>query len=225
VTVDEAQRRKTLARWHRRLALLVGLWLALLALSGIFINHAHDWGLDRDPLPRPLLSLVYGIEKDAPDLCAMAEPIGPACSEVFARVALPAGEMLLSATQLILLDGQGRVLEMLAAGHLGLSGIESGVRQGDDLYLSDGNTTVRTDPDLLEFEVLDAATAGALDGAPWQRRGVLTASVTWERLLLDLHAARFLGPAARWANDLMAGLILVLVVSGAWLYRAKRRRD
>ena len=133
--------------------------------------------------------------------------------------------MLLGATQLLLLDDQGRVLETLPAGHLGLNGVERGLRRGDTLYLSDGLRTVRSDTDLLDYEVLDAATAGALDDAPWQRRGAPAASITWERLLLDLHAARFLGPAARWANDLMAGLILVLVVSGAWLYRAKRRRD
>jgi len=225
VTFDEARRRKTLARWHRRLALLVGLWLALLALSGILINHAHDWGLDRSNLPRPLLSLVYDIEPDAPDYCAAAEAIGPACADVFGLLVLPAGELLLATTQVFVLDNQGHVIEALAAGQLGLNRLESGLRQGHELYLSDGEKTVRMDSDLLDSEVLDPAAAEALDGAPWQRRDASTDSVTWERLLLDLHAARFLGPAARWFNDLMAGLILVLAASGAWLYRAKRRRD
>ena len=225
MTYDEARRRKTLARWHRRLALLVGLWLVLLALSGILINHAHDWGLDRGALPRPLLSLVYGIETDAPDYCHLAEAIGPACADVFAHLDLPAGQLLLAATGVFLLDSQGQVIETLAASHVGLSSLESGLRQGDQLFLSDGARIVHTDPDLVDFDVLDPAAAGALKGAPWQRRDPSTDSVSWERLLLDLHAARFLGPAARWFNDLMAGLILVLAASGAWLCRAKRRRD
>lgn len=225
MTFDEARRRKALARWHRRLALLVGLWLVLLALSGILINHAHDWGLDRSALPRSILSLAYGIETDAPDYCLAAEAIGPACADVFGHLGLPTGQLLLAATQAFVLDSQGQVIETLAAGHLGLSGLEGGLRQGDQLYLSDGPRIVRTDPDLLDFEVLDPAAAEALRGAPWQRRDPSADSVTWERLLLDLHAARFLGPAARWFNDLMAGLILVLAASGAWLYRAKRRRD
>lgn len=225
MTVDEARRRKTLARWHRRLALLVGLWLALLALSGILINHAHDWGLDRSALPRPLLSLVYGIERDAPDYCAATPGIGPACADVFARIALPAGELLLASNQVFMLDNQGLVIETLAAAYLGLSNLERGLRLGDELYLSDGGKTVRTNFDLLDFDVLEPEAADALDGAPWQRRDTSEDSVTWERLLLDLHAARFLGPAARWFNDLMAGLILVLAASGAWLYRAKRQRD
>jgi len=225
MTRDEAQRFRALAHWHRRMALLVGLWLALLALSGVLINHAHDWGLDRKPLPRFLLGSVYGIENDGPDYCAQAAAIGPACAEVFGRLDLPAGALLLGATGLFLLDGQGQVIETLAAAHLGLTGIEAGLRQGDALYLDDGDRIVRTDFELLDFAALDTAAAAALDSAPWQRRGAPTDTVSWERLLLDLHAARFLGPAARWFNDLVAALILLLAGSGAWLYRSRRRRE
>jgi uncharacterized iron-regulated membrane protein len=37
-----------------------------------------------------------------------------------------------------------------------------------------------------------------------------------------MHAARFLGPLAKIFTDLVAGLILVMAVSGIWLYRLKR---
>jgi hypothetical protein len=56
------------------------------------------------------------------------------------------------------------------------------------------------------------------------RSATPAADLSWERLLLDLHAARFLGPAAWLANDLLAGLILVLGLTGGWLYLVKRRR-
>jgi hypothetical protein len=224
VTIDEAQRRKTLARWHRRLALAVGLWLVLLALSGILINHAHDWGLDRRPLPGPLLALLYGIETASTDHCELAEAIGPRCYEVFARFDLPAGALLVSATELFLLDEQGLVIETLGASHLGLSVVESSLRQGDVLFFSDGQSIVRTDLHLLNFEMVGAETARALSGSAWLQNSAGASRITWERLLLDVHAARFLGPVARWFNDLMAVLILVLAGSGAWLYRAKRSR-
>ena len=48
-------------------------------------------------------------------------------------------------------------------------------------------------------------------------------SISWERLLLDLHAARFLGPLARVFNDVAAAVILLLVVSGFWLYFVRRK--
>ena len=47
-------------------------------------------------------------------------------------------------------------------------------------------------------------------------------NISWERLLLDLHAARFLGPLAGLFSDLMALLIVVLAVTGYWTYRLTR---
>ena len=58
MTIDEAKRLKTLTRWHRRLAVFVGLWLVVLAVTGTLINHAHDWGLDRVALPGSLQQMV-----------------------------------------------------------------------------------------------------------------------------------------------------------------------
>jgi uncharacterized iron-regulated membrane protein len=51
----------------------------------------------------------------------------------------------------------------------------------------------------------------------------MNAQITWERFFLDLHAARFLGSFSRVFNDLMAGLILLLALSGFWLHRMKGR--
>lgn len=223
MTMDEAKRLKTLARWHRRLAVFVGLWLVVLAVTGTLINHAHDWGLDRSPLPGTVQQLVYGVESGE-DLCTIVADLGPDCRDLFGRLTMPAGDLLLGVSRLVLLDGHGRVVESLSAAQFGLSGLEGGLRQGSEVYLRDARQTVRTDPDLLDWEVVGADAAVALAGGDWQERGTAAASITWERLLLDLHAARFMGPAAKYFNDLLAALILVLAFSGGWLYRSKRRR-
>jgi hypothetical protein len=224
MTADEARRRQILARWHRRLAVVIGLWLVLLAITGVFINHAHDWALDRSPLPDALQHMVYGIDARA-DYCTPYPALGTECRDVFARLALPAGELLLGVSRLLLLDGQGRLVESLPAGQLGLAGLEAVLQRGESIYLRDGRQTVRTDPELMDWEPMDSEAAAALDDDPWQLRPRGETGITWERLLLDLHAARFLGPGAKYVNDLLAALILVLAFSGAWLWRAKRRRD
>ena len=220
MTMDEAKRLKTLTRWHRRLAVFVGLWMVMLAISGTLINHAHDWGLDRRALPATLQQLVSG-----EDLCSVVADLGPDCRDLFGRLALPAGDLLLGFSRLVLVDGQGRIVESLSAAQFGLNGLEGGLRQGSQVYLRDARQTVRTDPDLLDWEVVGADSAAALAGGDWQEREATAASISWERLLLDLHAARFMGPAAKYFNDLLAALILVLALSGGWLYRSKRRRD
>ena len=223
MTADEARRRQSLARWHRRLALFIGVWLVLLAVTGIFINHAHDWALDRSPLPGSLQRLVYGIET-GPDYCRPYPELGADCRSVFAHLAVPAGELLLSVSRLLLLDGEGRLVESLPAGQLGLESLEGVLRQGASIYLRDTRRTVRTDDGLMEWQELDAHAAASLDDNPWQIRPDGDTGISWERFLLDLHAARFLGPGARYINDLLAGLVLVLAFSGAWLHRSKRKR-
>lgn len=224
MTMDEAKRLKTLTRWHRRLAVFVGLWMVMLAISGTLINHAHDWGLDRSPLPASLQQLVYGVESGE-DFCSAIADLGPDCRDLFGRLALPAGDLLLGFSRLVLLDRQGRIVESVSAAQFGLNGLQGGLRQGSQVYLRDARQTVRTDPELLDWEVVGADSAAALAGGDWQERQAAGASISWERLLLDLHAARFMGPAAKYFNDLLAALILVLALSGGWLYRSKRRRD
>ncbi len=106
---------------------------------------------------------------------------------------------------------------------IGLASLQAVHASGDAVYLRGSSRTIRTDPELLDFQVLDERESAALADAAWQRRGEQAGSISWERLLLDLHAARFLGPFAKAFNDLAAGLILLLLLSGTWLHRLRRR--
>lgn len=225
MTIDQAVRRKTIARWHRRLAIFIAIWLVVLAVSGLLINHAHDLGLDRSPLPGPLQQLVYGIEKRDDDLCAAISNETMDCTGVFARLQLPGGLLLLSPDSLLLLDQSGQLLEKLITGNLGLGTLQAGFREGSRIYLRDARKTVMTDTDLMDAVVLDQQAVDDLDQADWQTQGPAMESIHWERLFLDLHAARFLGPYAKWFNDLMALLILSLAISGVRLYRLKRKAN
>lgn len=225
MTFSQAKRRKALARWHRRLALIVALWLVLLAASGILINHAHDWKLDRKPVPAPLQDWLYGIDLAAADYCQAGFPIGDDCHGVFAQLVLAPGSLLLSEDYLYLLDEAGQLLEKLNVGQLGLDGLQAGLRDGPRIYLRDTGQTILTDPDLSSREKLSSSSAASLSERDWREKEAASEWISWERLLLDLHAARFLGPLAVIFSDLMAGLILILAVTGLWLYRNTRGRD
>jgi hypothetical protein len=225
MTVDGFRRLQFLTRWHRRIALLACIWLVALAATGLLINHANDWGLDRSPLSASLQRLLYGIEPVSGEFCGEATAIDADCSQIFGRLKLPAGELLLAPDHVYLLDSTGQLIESLAVSRLGLNGLEGGRREGDWIYLRDRAHTVRSAPDLLDWQILDADTAAALRPGPWQVPAPAAEQITWERFLLDLHAARFLGPLGKTFTDLMAGLIILLAFSGAWLWWLKRRRD
>ena len=225
MTIDKAKRRKNVARWHRRFAVFVSIWLILLAGSGLLINHANDWGLDNKPLIAPLQQWVYGVETRDTGLCEPITREGIACDELFARFQLPVGVLLLGARDLFLLDDSGQLVEKISVRQFGLASLQAAFREGSEIYLRGGNKVVQTTPDLANGLVLDSAAAAALNGRQWQEAGEATQDITWERFLLDLHAARFLGPVAKFFNDLMAVFILILAISGIWLYAVKGKKD
>jgi hypothetical protein len=220
VTIDQARRLQAVSRWHRRIALVVMAWLVFLALTGLAVNHANGWGLDRARLAASLQRLVYGIEQEIPSYCEAFPQAGEECARVFAGLELPFGHLLVADNSLLLLDGEGSLVERLPAVMTGLTTIDAALADDDAVFLRGGDRLVRAGSDLVAFEPV--ASDGALPAEPaWQVRPDSAAGITWERFLLDLHAARFLGPLATWFNDLMALLILLLAASGAWLHRLK----
>jgi len=223
VTIDQARRLKLLARWHRRIALIVFAWVAALALSGVLINHANDLGLDRQPVAAPLQHLLYGIERDTENFCVFEALPAVDCGKIFARLALPEGELWLSGDVLYLLGADGVLIEKIGVSQLGLGELQAGLIDSSDIYLRDAARVVETDAALLNWRALEPAAAARLEQQPWQFNGGVAREISWERLLLDLHAGRFLGPLASGFTDLMGLLILLLTVSGFWIWQLKRR--
>lgn len=223
MTLGQAQRLQFITRWHRRLAILVMAWLTVLAISGIVINHAHDWGLDRRALPGPLQYWLYGIEGSGRGYCTSYPDTGGECNGIFARLALRSGSLLLGENSLFLLDEDGGLVEKLPLGSAGLTRLEAGFSDDSHVYLRGPGKVVRTDPDLLRFQAVSEPESEMLQQVAWQEQKQRPEPISWERFLLDLHAARFLGPLAKTFNDLSAGLILLLVASGTWLYWRRRK--
>lgn len=221
MTVDQAKRRRWLARWHRRLALFVFLWLGILAASGITINHAHDWGLDRSPLPGLLQAWVYGVENDGENYCQSVPALGTDCAAVFAKLVLSEGSLFLAEHSLFLMDPDDQLVEKLPIAQLGLVALQAAYRAQDSIYLRGPELTVLTDADLLTSRRLSPSEASQLPEQDWIVRKPSADPISWERLFLDLHAARFLGPFAKGFNDVIGGLILLLVITGFWLHRQK----
>ncbi len=59
MTVNLARAIQLFARWHRRIGITVAVWLILLSISGVLINHANDWGLDQKALPQTIQAAFY----------------------------------------------------------------------------------------------------------------------------------------------------------------------
>ena len=236
---------RALYLWHRRLGVAAALLVILLAVTGILLNHTDRLGLANRPVHNALLLDWYGIRAPEPPSGWQANghwftaldgtlflddrPVTEARGALRGVAALPPlGAYLLAFDRnLLLLDESGRVIEWMAppAGLddriLGLAGPHDGLpvlvtRTGawiPDAELATWRPLAGTDiPSPKPPAALPSPLGHRI--AQWAR----SRRISMERLLLDLHSGRLFGRHGPWVMDAAALLLLLLAVSGGFLW-------
>ena len=223
-------------RWHRRAGLVAAAFVLWAAVSGLVINHGDALDLDGRQLAAPWLLQWYGIA--APPLGPEFPAGGNWVSQWGDRVFLDNHEVgvfsaplrgALTADGVVVAALRDRVLLLLPDGRLvDELGAEAGVPKpvdaiGQDatgrLFLRGDGAVYAANPSMTRWQEAEARrvtwarqaplpdeTAKAVEG---QLRGN---GVSAERVLLDLHSGRFLGPWGRFFFDLL-GLFGVAVAA------------
>ena len=225
-------------RWHRRLGVLAALFVLMLSVTGIVLNHSSGLGLDRTFVDWPWLSRAYG--DGSADLPAYqpgqnwvfraanglvyfnTTEVAPCSGHLVG--ALQAGELFIAACaeELLLITPDGELLEAVntSAGLpvpvLGVGRVEA------DAVLQTGAGWWLADLDSIDFS--EPAPAGVLpqvirDDIPAQESWL-----SWERLLLDLHSGRLVGPLGVLLVDLIGVVLAILAMSGLAMWWLHRRR-
>ena len=234
-------------RWHRRLGVLAAAFVLMLSVTGIVLNHASELGLDHTFVDWPWLNRAYG--DGSADLPAYqpgqnwifraanglvyfdAIEVAPCSGNLVG--ALQAGDLIIAACtqELLLVTPDGELLEALNTSSglpvpvLGVGRVEAGVA----LQTSAGWWLA--DLDTLDFS--QPAPGGALiqqhapgllpdlvrDDIPAQESWL-----SWERLLLDLHSGRVVGPVGVLLVDLIGVVLATLAMSGLAMWWLQRRR-
>lgn len=243
-----------LLRWHRRIALVVALFLILLAGSGILINHAPEFGLDKSQIRSSLLARWYGFEQPSPigfkagnnwiihdgvqSIYLNQEAIGHCAPPLHG--ALPYRDLLfaLCEGELLLIAPDGVLLERISS-VFGLPEDSYRIALADDhLLVKTSQNTYIADIENLEWpatsstEDTDWATPIAIPAELRDLLGEKNPGISVERFLLDLHSGRLFGRAGVYLMDAMAILFIILALSGVWawinyirLNRANREMD
>lgn len=101
---------------------------------------------------------------------------------------------------------------------------------GGRIYLLVDNELKRVDAEFLNIEAAPATTVEwlrpvALPAVAAQRYRELYRRylLTTERLLQDLHSGRLFGPAGIWIVNLAAALLIVLSITGLWIWWRSRQ--
>jgi hypothetical protein len=236
-------------RWHRRLGLLAAVFVLVLAVTGILLNHSPGLGLDRRFVDSPWLRQAYG--DDSADLPAFrlgghwlsqgadgkvyfdTLEVAPCAGRLVAAV--EAQGMLLAGCsgELLLIAPSGQLIESASAS----TGLPSPLRAvglaGDAVVVQDPEGWWLADLEAMDFRapapggsLINQLSPGALPEAI--RRGIPSQEqwLSWERLLLDLHSGRIAGRLGILWVDLVGVLSGGLALSGIamWWLRGRGRR-
>lgn len=224
-----------LRRWHRRIGVVAALFVLLLVITGVLLNHSHELGLDARPLEAPWLRHYYGLAPDDDQglrhqLSAGELRVRSARLQLNHQVLAPCarlvgvieqGDMVLAACsdRLILLTADGQLVDQADAVRGVPEGLSALAQQEGRVLLRRGDTRFLVD--LADLSIhptsMDFTASGRMPSTP----DMAVESVDWERVLLDLHSGRLLGRFGPWLMDAMALLFALLAVSG--LVMARRR--
>lgn len=227
--------------WHRQLGLIVSIFVIILSISGILLNHTEKLKLDSDYIQSEFLLKWYGIKK--PNIHSYSVEknwISHIEDKLYFNEALIEKEIsaitgavitknfiaIASKNELILLTPDGEKIERLNATTGIPNNISSiGLNDSKQLFLKSGTYIFQANPDVTEWNqskdknITWAATATL----PIELEKTLNTlfrgkGLTKERVTLDLHSGRILGKAGPWLMDLSAIILLILSFTGCWMY-------
>lgn len=236
-------------RWHRRVGVLAAVFVLLLAVTGVILNHSAELGLDRRFVDWSWLTRAYG-DRSA-DLPAYkpgahwlyraangrvyldARDVAPCNGDLVG--ALQVGALLLASCreELLLITPSGELVESinsstgLPAPLRGIGRVEGDVvlQTDDGWWLADLDRVAFSEP-APAGALIQQLAPGELPPAVRQQIPEQERWLSWERVLLDLHSGRAGGRTGVLIMDLAGVLLATLATSGLamwWLHRRRRR--
>ena len=242
------RRLRSLYLWHRHLGLAAALLVLVLAISGVLLNHGHALGLDRRPVASAWLLDWYGIPAPRPGPAfALAQghalqlgetlyldtrPLPGRHGPLRGALSLPRFTVLATDRALLLLEPDGALVERLEGPALPPGEIlRLGLDAQGAVVLETRRGRYAADADFIAWRPVRAAARWSrpLDvPPPTARRLALEArgrALSQERVLLDLHSGRILGPWGPYLMDAAAVLLVLLALSGPLLWLKARLKQ
>jgi hypothetical protein len=234
---------RLLRRWHARIGFAAMLFFLILAVTGLMLNHGEGLGLDGRYVRAGWLARWYGIQ---------SEPLRQAFRSGHHVLIAANGRWLLdgrisgeqlpqpvglveladifvvaSDAALYVYRSDGELIEKLGPGALPGAPVRAigSSERGMVLRTASG---IFTSADALLWR--PASRGSVLWSVPSElsvaeRRayeGALAPGISVQHLLLDLHSGRFAGRHGPLVVDLLALLLAVLSLTGAWLFLVPR---
>lgn len=238
--VKKAMALASLVKWHRWIGFAIALIVVLLSITGVALNHTSGLDLGGRAMPGWASALFYGHEVEELPLFTAANHEFTQCGAGQLRVngkkimrcgqlsgVLQTDEYLVAVCdpQLAIFSTDAEFIEpFYPTGSLTSVASLGDIPAAILLRASDQQATVL---DLVTMESQPVTEASGLPETSQLvvvgETGGISNTLTWERLLQDLHAGRAVGGWGVWLVDLTALGLLWLTASGYLSWRARQK--
>ncbi len=234
---------RTLRLWHRRLGLTAAFFVLLLSVTGLALNHASSLKLDEIKIENSWILDWYGIAGvdetarafDAGNTVVSSAggwlffeevPLVGGAGELVGAVAPGDLFVLALPRELILVTSEGELVERflpVAFGAdisaIGTAGERLFVRAGETLFSSDMNAAVWIAAEGPAQPISWSSSVPVpAELIPAMNQHLRGEGLPLYRIVLDLHSGNFLGDLGVWIMDGSAILLLVLSLTGVWIW-------
>jgi len=243
-----------LRRWHRRLGISAAVFILLLSVSGIVLNHSDLLDLPQSHVGSEFITSLYGV-KDPDSIRAFSindnfligideqlwlddkhimDDVGQLKSAVFFNGVIVA----IVDRQLLLLSDVGEVVEIMGAtagvpaniNQLAIS--INGVNSADKIWIRSPTQRFVSDEQMLQWQLAETAltpdwvTPAKLSTQQHRHfsKNFRSRLISWERVILDFHSGRIFGNVGPLFSDLVALLLILLSVSGIAMWVRNSRK-
>lgn len=234
-----------LHKWHRRIGLTAALFIAFLVITGIVLQHSDDLNLPFKFLSNSWLLRHYGIKPNpittyqlgnqtishaGNNIYLSGKPINTQSDEIYGAVASTDEIIIATEDSLIALDHGGNLIDEITTKDglveppLGLAKSSSGkiILRGKTEYWvgNDDLTKWKNHNGPHPIWVAPTLTLPALKQVIESHD--MSSQISIERFLLDAHSGRIFGKYGIYIIDAAAILLLILSVTGIWLWTARK---
>lgn len=244
--MTKKQRLAFLRRWHIRIGIAAALFLVVLSVTGILINHSQHLSSDQKTLPKWLAHLSYGLSEIPVQTITVGELQAQAHSGLLYLISEGAnktyscngsvqGTSVIGQELWIACDQQINLflqsddfphIEQLDTysglptpiSRLGICNQLACVESGQQIYQY---SSEQNRWGLTPNEEIDPVWT---DTPAREPKIIVPLELNWDRWLLDLHAGRLFGTLGIWLVDLSGVAIILLVFSGIARWITERRR-
>lgn len=241
---------RKLLTWHKRLGIFSAFFVIMLSMTGILLNHAPHIKLDNAYITSPSILKLYGIrtpnvtatpidshwiyhiggsiyKNETPLESCDGHLIGAVTNPIFTIIACNESVLFYSSTM--------EFIDSLNA-HFGLPtpvqqiGKIQGqivIRSQDQLFLFDESLNIQSAPNDIQVTAIQWSSLKKppKDILSQIQRTYVGTDLTWERLILDIHAGRFLGKLGPLIMDLIAIMFITLAVTGIFIWSKKNKKS